>query len=126
LALRDDSIKKFTSTDNLPNTIALSPDKKILYVSCRGKNFSADNYYIPGPEWGTVLLFSTLDAKKLDAIVGGNQPTALAVLPSGMGFAFSDFLDARIEVFTTPGVIALFNGNGGRAAVYKQYIQKKK
>ncbi|MEK7576564.1 MAG: YncE family protein [Patescibacteria group bacterium] len=126
LALRDDSVKKFTSTDNLPNTIALSPDKKILYVSCRGKNFSADNYYRPGPEWGTVLLFSTVDAKKLDAVVGGNQPTALAVSPNGTGFAFSDFLDARIEVFTTPGSNMLANGNGGRTAVYKQYIQKKK
>jgi DNA-binding beta-propeller fold protein YncE len=124
--LSDDSVKKFVSTDNLPNTIALSPDKKILYVSCRGKNFSSDNYYVPGPEWGTVLLFDTASGKLLDAIIGGNQPTGLAVSPDGAKLAFSDFLDAQIEMFSVPPYSALLQGNGGRGVTYKQEIKKKK
>lgn len=121
----DDSFDKFASTENNPNTIALSPDKKILFVSNRGKNFSPDNYYVPGPEWGTVLLYDAQSGKMLDVIIGGNQPTALNVSPDGSRLAFSDFLDAKIEVFSVPSSAVLMRGNGGRSATYKSEIQKK-
>ncbi len=123
--LANDSVKKFADTDYDPNTIALSPDKKILYVSCRGRNAANDNYYIPGPEWGSVLLFDTKNGKMLDAIVAGNQPTALGVSDDGSLMATSDFLDSRIELFSVPPYEVLRAGNGGRSAVYRQELWKK-
>lgn len=124
LSLKDDSVVKFASTDVNPNTIALSPDKKILIVSCRGVNKSATDYYNPGPEWGSVLLFDTATGAKLDAIVGGNQPTALDIASNGSFFAFSDFLDARIQLFALPSYEVLKMGNGGRSGVYKKELRK--
>jgi len=122
--LRDDKVEKFVETDTNPNTIELSPDKKILFVSCRGKNFSATNYYIPGPEWGSVLLFDTETGKMLDAIVAGNQPTALDVSSDGELLVFSDFLDARLEIFAVPSYEILKEGNGGRSQIYKKELKK--
>ena len=126
LTLSDDKVVQFAKTDSHPNTIALSPDKKILFVSNRGHNFSATNYYVPGPDWGSVTLFDTTNAKMLDAIVAGNQPTALDVSDDGSLLVFSDFLDAKIEVFKVPSYEELLKGNGGRSAVYKKELIKKK
>jgi DNA-binding beta-propeller fold protein YncE len=124
ISLSDDKVEKFVDTDNNPNTIELSPDKKILFVSCRGINASADEYNIPGPEWGSVLLFDTESGKMLDAVVGGNQPTALDVSSDGKILVFSDFLDARLEIFEVPSYDILENGNGGRSDVYKNELKK--
>jgi len=122
--LKTDKVEKFVQTDNNPNTIVLSPDKKILFVSCRGKNFSSTNYYIPGPEWGSILLFDTETGEMLDAIVGGNQPTGLDISPNGKLLAFSDFLDGKIEVFEVPSYKILKNGNGGASKIYKKKLKK--
>ncbi len=124
LTLNDDKVVQFAKTDSHPNTIALSPDKKVLFVSCRGHNFSSTNYYVPGPDWGSVILFDTTNAKMLDAIVAGNQPTALDVSEDGSLLIFSDFLDAKIEVFKVPSYEELLKGNGGRSAVYKKELIK--
>jgi DNA-binding beta-propeller fold protein YncE len=124
VSLADDSVQKFANTDMNPNTIVLSPDKKILFVSCRGENYSADNYYIPGPEWGSVLLFDAEKGNMLDAIIGGNQPTALAVSADGKTLIFSDFLDMRLEVFIVPSYLSLVEGNGGRSNIYKSELRK--
>ncbi|HOX29665.1 MAG TPA: PEGA domain-containing protein [Candidatus Paceibacterota bacterium] len=123
--LKTDSVKKFADTDHNPNTIALSPDKKILFVSCRGRNAADDDYSVPGPEWGSVLMFDTENSKMIDAIVAGNQPTALSISPDGSKLAFSDFLDSRIEIFSVPPYEKLVSGNGGRSAVYRQELIKK-
>jgi DNA-binding beta-propeller fold protein YncE len=122
--LENDEVKKFVDTDHNPNTIVLSPDKKILFVSCRGINNSSGNYYIPGPEWGSVLLFDTESGTMLDAIVGGNQPTALDISPDGKLLVFSDFLDSRLEVFEIPSYSVLKDGNGGRSEIYKSELKK--
>jgi len=122
--LKDDKVEKFVETDNNPNTIVLSPDKKILFVSCRGINATEENYYIPGPEWGSVLLFDTGNGKMLDAIVGGNQPTALDVSPDGKYLVFSDFLDAKLEIFEIPSYEVLKSGHGGRSEIYKKELRK--
>jgi YVTN family beta-propeller protein len=122
--LADDSVEKFVSTDMNPNTIVLSPDRKVLFVSCRGENYSAENYYIPGPEWGSILLFDTGTGKMLDAIIGGNQPTALAISVDGKTLVFSDFLDYKLEVFEIPSYSVLVEGNGGRSNVYKAELKK--
>ena len=79
---------------------------------------------MPGPEWGSVLLFDTETGKMLDAIVGGNQPTALDVSPDGKYLVFSDFLDARLEVYEIPSYETLKNGNGGRSGIYKSELKK--
>jgi DNA-binding beta-propeller fold protein YncE len=122
--LNNDEVTKFADTDVNTNTIDLSPDKKTLFVSCRGLNFSQDNYYVPGPEWGSVLLFDTETGEILDAIVGGNQPTALDVSPDGKYLVFSDFLDGRLKVYEIPSYEKLKNGNGGRSRVYKGELKK--
>jgi DNA-binding beta-propeller fold protein YncE len=104
---------KFVDTDEKPNTIALSPDRTVLFVSCRGENNSV-SYYIPGPEWGTVLLFDTATGNPLDAIVGGNQCTALDVSDDGTRLLFSDFLDSRMRLYEIPDHATLVAGDGGR------------
>jgi len=124
VSMKTDKVTKFVKTDSDPNTIELSPDKKILFVSCRGKNYSADIYNIPGPEWGSVLMFDAGTGKMLDAIVGGNQPTALAISSDATKLVFSDFLDARLEVFQVPPYETFLNGNGGRSFVYKKELKK--
>lgn len=124
VSMGTNEVKKFAKTDTNPNTIELSPDKKLLFVSCRGRNFSATNYNIPGPEWGSVLVFDTKTGKMLDAIVGGNQPTALAVSPDSKYLVFSNFLDARLEVFQIPSYEVFQNGGSGRSVVYKKELKK--
>jgi DNA-binding beta-propeller fold protein YncE len=124
LSLADDSVVKFVDTDTNPNTIVLSPDNKILFVSCRGENYSAINYSEPGPEWGSVLVFDTRSGKMLDAIVGGNQPTALAISPDGKLLVFSNFLDGTLEFFKVPSYESILAGNGGSSGIYKNYLKK--
>lgn len=104
---------KFCDTDEKPNTIDLSPDGKILFISCRGEN-NPKSYYIPGFEWGTILLVDAADATPLDAIVGGNQCTALDVSDDGKTLLFSDFLDDRLQVYEIPDYATLKAGGGGR------------
>ena len=113
----------FARTDQKPNTIKLSPDGKILFVSNRGAN-NPISYYIKGYEWGTILLFSTADAKPLDAIVGGNQCTALDVSADGRTLVFSDFLDNRLRVYDIPAYDVLAAGNGGRFAAHFKALKK--
>lgn len=125
LTLADDSVKKFIKTDANPNTIALTQDKKVLIISNRGRNHPSGNYYIPGLEWGSVQLFDTTDGKMLDGLVGGNQPTALAIAPDGMSFVFSDFLDNAIKVSVLPAYGELVAGKGGRSALYKKELRKR-
>lgn len=122
--IETDKVFEFVETDNNPNTISLSPDGKILFVSCRGKNATKDNYYIPGPEWGSILLFDAESGELLDAIVGGNQPTALAVSSDGNYLAFSNFLDSNLEIFKIPSYDVLKAGGGGRSKIYKAELKK--
>src|SRR4030042_6291828 len=119
LDLANDEVLKFVDTDLNTNTIVLSPDKKVLFVSWRGENYSATDYSRPGPEWGSVLLFDANTGKMLDAVVGGNQPTALDISPDGKLLVFSDFLDGRLEFYQVPSYETLLAGNGGRSSVYK-------
>lgn len=110
-------------TDANPNTIALTSDGQVLAVSCRGRN-NRKSYYLPGPEWGSILLFDTATGRKLDAIVGGNQPTGLAVSPDGQWLASTDLLDNRVSLYRLPDSATLKAGNGGRSALYKAEMKK--
>ncbi|HZL03927.1 MAG TPA: PEGA domain-containing protein, partial [Coriobacteriia bacterium] len=114
---------KFVDVDEKPNTIDLTPDGKMLFVSCRGEN-NAKSYYIPGPEWGSILVFDTSNGKPLDALIAGNQPTALDVSDDGTLLIFSDFLDNRLRVYEIPDYATFAKGNGGRYEEHLDEIKK--
>jgi len=115
---------KFCDTDAKPNTIDLSADGRVLFVSCRGEN-NPKSYYIPGFEWGTILLFDTSNAAPLDAIIGGNQCTALDVSDDGKVLSFSDFLDDHLQFFEVPPYETLAAGGGGRWDAHFEELKKK-
>jgi YVTN family beta-propeller protein len=119
-----DEVRELAGTDERPNTIELSPDGKVLYVSNRGKDNPKTGYLTKGLEWGTVLAIDTATGKLLDAIVGGNQCTGLDVSPDGSLLAFSDFLDYVIRVYRIPDYPTLLAGGGGRAGTYLTDIVK--
>ena len=106
-------VTQLATVDRNPNTIDLSPDGRVLYVSNRGRN-NPQTYYKPGPEWGTVIAIDVATGGSLDAIVGGNQTTGLDVSPDGGLLAYSDFLDDRIVVYRIPAYEDLLAGDGGR------------
>jgi YVTN family beta-propeller protein len=109
--------------DRVPNTIDVSPDGRVLFVSCRGRN-NPVTYYQPGPEWGSVVLIDTTTGLPLDAIVGGNQPTGLDVSPDGSLLAYSDFLDDRVTIYSIPPYEVLAAGGGGRWEAHKAELAK--
>jgi YVTN family beta-propeller protein len=115
-------VRRLARTDKMPNTIDLSPDGRVLYVSNRGKNGKC--YCAPGPEWGSVLAIDTASGRILDAIVGGNQPTGLDVSPDGHTLAFSDFLDNRVHLYAIPSYPVLAAGGGGRALAHLKDLPK--
>jgi DNA-binding beta-propeller fold protein YncE len=121
--LETEETHKLADTNAKPNTIDLSPDGRVLYVSNRGRN-NPESYYLPGPEWGSVLAFDTATGDPLDAIVGGNQTTGLAVASDGSAVAFSDFLDNRVSVYEIPGYDALAAGGGGRFEAHRDELAK--
>ena len=115
--------ERLTKVDSHPNTIDLSADGRVLFVSCRGAN-NPRSYNLPGPEWGSILIFDAATGKPLDAVVGGNQCTALDVSPSGGLLVFSDFLDARLRVYEVPPYETLVDGGGGRYEAHFEDIKK--
>ena len=121
--LASERVRKLGTTNNVPNTIDLTPDGRVLYVSNRGRN--GPNYYLPGPEWGSVLAIDTATGKVLDAIVGGNQTTGLDVSADGRLLAFSDFLDNRIHLYQVPPFQKLAAGGGGRGAAHRAELAKR-
>jgi DNA-binding beta-propeller fold protein YncE len=121
--LASERVRKLAATDNVPNTIDLTPDGKVLYVSNRGRNGST--YYLPGPEWGSVVAIDAASGKVLDAMVGGNQTTGLDVSTDGRLLAFSDFLDHRIHLYAVPPYQTLAAGRGGRAVAHRTELAKR-
>jgi YVTN family beta-propeller protein len=80
------------------NTIVLSPDGKRLFASSRGRN-NPEDYTIPGPEFGAIYMLNANDLTVEERVWGRNQPTGLAVSPDGKYLAFTDFLDANLELY---------------------------
>jgi DNA-binding beta-propeller fold protein YncE len=124
LDMKTDKVTRWADVDSHPNTIDLSPDGKVLFVSNRGAN-NPTSYYIPGPEWGTILLVDTSNGKPLDCIVGGNQCTALDVSDDGRTLIFSDFLDNRMHIYGIPSYEELVAGKGGRYEASRSELKKK-
>jgi YVTN family beta-propeller protein len=118
-----DEVEVLTVVDRKPNTVALSPDGTTLFVSCRGRN-NPESYYLPGPQWGSVVVLDAATGAYLDAIVGGNQPTGLAVSPDGTLLATSDFLDDRVTIYQVPPYDDLVAGGGGRWGMHRTELEK--
>lgn len=121
--LKTDRVRLFAQTDHKPNTIDLTPDGKVLFVSCRGAN-NPKSYYLPGPEWGSVLVFDTVSGKPLDAVIGGNQCTALDVSFNGKLLIFSDFLDGTLRLYEIPDYSQFLKGKGGYYLAHLKKIRK--
>lgn len=96
--LNNKAIIKKIRVDYNPNTIALSPDNKYLFVSCRGPN-AKSSYLDRSPRSGKLYMIDCSTLEIADIRVLGNQPTALAVHPSGEFLAVSNFRDKNIEVY---------------------------
>lgn len=119
--LKDDKVEEFIKTEKNPNTIVLTEDKNILIVSNRGTN-NNESYYIPGPDWGTVMFFDTATGNMLDVVIGGNQPTGLAVYKNRV--VYSNFLDGNIVMCLMPTYDEFLKGNGGASVNFREYILK--
>lgn len=89
-----------------PNTIDLSPGGHFLYVSDRGPN-NAVSYLLPGPAFGRVLMLDAMTLETIAWVWGRNQPTGLAVSPSGSRLAFTDFLDRGLELYSVSVIAAI-------------------
>jgi DNA-binding beta-propeller fold protein YncE len=116
-------VEEWVSTAAKPNTIQLSPDGRLLFVSCRGEN-NPESFLDPGPEWGSLMVFDTSDGRLLDAVVAGNQPTGLHLSADGSLLAQSDFIDNRVTLYRVPSYEALAAGGGGRSGVFHHELGK--
>jgi sugar lactone lactonase YvrE len=122
LDLKTQAMRKLAPTDANPNTIALSPDGQILFVSCRGPN-GPEGYEGPSPEPGTLIAIDAQSGQQLDGVVAGEQPTALALSPDGKWLFHSDLHNNRVEEFAVPDTAALRAGHGGRTASYRRDLR---
>lgn len=98
-SLADDGLVRTVPVFDKPNTIQLSPDRRYLYVSCRGPNNPDLGYLYKGYVMGQLYVIDTEDFSVHEAFEGGNQPTGLDVSPDGRRVVFSDFLDYRLRVY---------------------------
>jgi DNA-binding beta-propeller fold protein YncE len=81
-----------------PNSIELSGNDELLFVSCRGPN-NPVNYTRRSPENGKIMVFDLKRKELLTSFRGGNQPTGLDISNDGRLLAFSNFQDHTIEFY---------------------------
>ncbi|NNM54442.1 MAG: YncE family protein [Spirochaetales bacterium] len=81
-----------------PQTLAVSPNGKILAVALRGTN-NPENFALQGPDYGQVQFLDAKTGAKLGYVWGRDQPMGLAWSPSGRFLAFTDFLTGDVEVY---------------------------
>jgi WD40 repeat protein len=84
--------------DYNPNSIALTPDNRLLFVSCRGPN-DPETYLTRSPRNGRNAIIDLTTKKIIGTIEGGNQPTGLDVSNDGNYVCFSNFRDNNIEIY---------------------------
>ena len=82
-----------------PNTCAMSPDGRYLFVSCRGPNNPDTGYLTCGYEYGKIFIIDLESGESKDWIWGRDQPTGLDVSPNGNYLAFTDFLTHNVELY---------------------------
>ncbi|AYV56663.1 YncE family protein [Leptospira kmetyi] len=101
--LKEKKVQKTIPVFDKPNTIALSPDGKYLYVSCRGPNNPTEGYLKKGLVLGRVYVIDTATDTVKEFWEAGNQPTGLDVSPDNRYLVISDFLDHQIRVYRRDG-----------------------
>ncbi|WP_016754937.1 YncE family protein [Leptospira santarosai] len=101
--LKEKKVQKTIQVFDKPNTIALSPDGKYLYVSCRGPNNPTEGYLKKGLVLGRVYVIDTTTDTVKEFWEAGNQPTGLDVSPDNRYLVISDFLDHQIRVYRRDG-----------------------
>ena len=82
-----------------PNTCAITPDGRWLFVSCRGPNNPDIGYLYKGYEYGKVYIIDLASGEPADWIWGRDQTTGLDVSPDGRYLAFSNFLSHSLELY---------------------------
>jgi YVTN family beta-propeller protein len=98
ISLRTDQPLASLWAGSNPNTLALTSDGRYLFVSIRGRN-NPEDYQKKGPEFGKIAVIETESFRIVDWVWGRNQPTGLALSPDNRYLAFTDFLDANLEVY---------------------------
>ncbi len=93
-----DAVVASAFVDHCLNTLKVSPDGGSVFVCSRGPNNPA-NWTTKGPAFGKLFRLDPLTLEVTDWAWGGNQPTGLAVSGDGRFVCFSDFLDARLEMY---------------------------
>lgn len=101
--LKERKVQKTIPVFDKPNTIALSPDGKYLYVSCRGPNNPTEGYLKKGLVLGRVYVIDTTTDTVKEFWEAGNQPTGLDISPDNRYLVISDFLDHQIRVYRRDG-----------------------
>ena len=96
-----DTVVASAAVDHNLNTLKVSPDGERLFACSRGPNNPVD-WTDKGPAFGKLYCLDPLTLAVTDWTWGGNQPTGLAISPDGSSVCFSDFLDARLEVYDLP------------------------
>ena len=80
-------------------SFTITPDGRLLIVSSRGPNNPHEGYLVRGCEYGRIF-FINLKSGTLDEwIWGRDQPTGLAVDPSGRYLAFTNLLSDSLELY---------------------------
>ncbi len=93
-----DTVITSAFVDHSLNTLKVSPDGGSVFVCSRGPN-NPVNWTTKGPAFGKLFRLDALTLSVADWAWGGNQPTGLAISGDGRFVCFSDFLDARLEVY---------------------------
>ncbi|MBN2625812.1 MAG: YncE family protein [Spirochaetales bacterium] len=91
-------VRKIYRVGQKPNTAAMSPDGRFLFVSCRGPN-NPITYLIEGHEYGKVYIIDLEEQQVIGWLWGRDQTTGLDVSPDSRYLAFTDFKEDILELY---------------------------
>ena len=105
-----------------PNTIVLDPvNERYLYVSFRtaGLNYDGinDNQMTPMNQKGKVDIVDLERGVVVKSLIGGVEPTALAVTPDNRVLMSSGFRDNQIYFFDLAKILSMYEAQDGRVLI---------